>query len=536
MWIKELKLYNIQGYEETKLEFAKNINVLIGANNSGKSTIIKSLYRLQVPYVVNRQNIRKGCDYGEIKVLFADSSVPHFARQDKNGEWFLPEAQEHYTVMRIYDNDLTSFFYDAQYDKHASFPMGVMFQLNDKKGNSFEYSKFESFQQSEPRNFIYPFLSKRRKSHYEDRTDIKTSFNVPDDLGNLSSKISQLVNPSHAESEKYIKTCKEILGFGVGNIPGHNGYNIGIYTSQNDMIPLETMGEGVANILGLLAILHTDKNKLFLIEELENDVHPAALKKLLKVIIEKSKENQFIISTHSNIVAKYLGSVPGNKLFQTSWEIKDQIPTSAIKEVEKTPEAKRKVLEDLGYELYDYSLWEGYLILEESSAEVIIREFLIPWFTPGLNGRLRTVSANGVGKVEPAFEDFRRLFLFTHLEPSYKNKAWVIVDGEPEGVEVIQKLKSAFCKAGWKDSSFHSLSKHDFEEYYPAKFQKEVSVALDMRGSGNKQKKREAKKSLVEKVKKWARSNESEAQKAFAKSAKEIIDLLKIIENQLSKK
>jgi predicted ATPase len=536
MWIKELKLYNIQGYEETKLEFAKNINVLIGANNSGKSTIIKSLYRLQVPYVVNRQNIRKGCDYGEIKVLFADSSVPHFATQDKNGEWFLPKAQEHYTVMRIYDNDLTSFFYDAQYDKHASFPMGVMFQLNDKKGNGFEYSKFEPFKQSEPRNFIYPFLSKRRKSHYEDRTSIESSFNVPDDLGNLSSKISQLVNPSHAESEKYIKTCKDILGFGVGNIPGHNGYNIGIYTSPHDMIPLETMGEGVANILGLLAILHTDKNKLFLIEELENDVHPAALKKLLKVIIEKSKENQFIISTHSNIVAKYLGSVPGNKLFQTSWEIKEQIPTSTIKEVEKTPEAKRKVLEDLGYELYDYSLWEGYLILEESSAEVIIREFLIPWFAPGLNGRLRTVSANGVGKVEPAFEDFRRLFLFTHLEPSYKNKAWVIVDGEPEGVEVIQKLKSVFCKAGWKDGSFHSLSKHDFEEYYPAKFQKEVSVALDIRGGGNKQKKREAKKSLVEKVKKWARNNEREAQKAFAKSAKEIIDLLKIIENQLSKK
>ena len=41
------------------------------------------------------------------------------------------------------------------------------------------------------------------------------------------------------------------------------------------------MGEGVANIVGLLVDLCLAENKLFLIEEPENDIHPKALKGLL---------------------------------------------------------------------------------------------------------------------------------------------------------------------------------------------------------------------------------------------------------------
>ena len=50
----------------------------------------------------------------------------------------------------------------------------------------------------------------------------------------------------------------------------------------------------------MLAEITLAKNKLFLIEEPENDLHPKALKALLELILESSASNQFVISTHSN--------------------------------------------------------------------------------------------------------------------------------------------------------------------------------------------------------------------------------------------
>jgi chromosome segregation ATPase len=43
MRIKSIELINLRSYVDTKIELSENINLLIGANNSGKSTIIKAL-------------------------------------------------------------------------------------------------------------------------------------------------------------------------------------------------------------------------------------------------------------------------------------------------------------------------------------------------------------------------------------------------------------------------------------------------------------------------------------------------------------
>jgi len=131
------------------------------------------------------------------------------------------------------------------------------------------------------------------------------------DLRNFAGRILKITNPSHPQNAKYRELCMQILGFVPGVISaGDNNNNqilVGIYSSQNTQIPIQSMGEGVINILGLIVNTLMEDNKLFLIEELENDIHPEALKAMLQLIIEKSKNNQFIISTHSSLVLKILG-------------------------------------------------------------------------------------------------------------------------------------------------------------------------------------------------------------------------------------
>ena len=79
----------------------------------------------------------------------------------------------------------------------------------------------------------------------------------------------------------------------------------------------------------------------------------------------------------------------GSKVFNIETKFSDnQIPNAKCYELNEAEE-RRNALERLGYDLSDYDLWKAWLILEESSAERLIREYLIPWFIPELQGRLR---------------------------------------------------------------------------------------------------------------------------------------------------
>lgn len=527
MWIKSIFLRDIQSYKHAHISLSKGINLIVGENNSGKSTIIKSLYKLQNK-IIGSANIRKGFRKGQIGIVVADSNDYHFGKPnpEDNSVLMLPDADEHLVVFNMVNQGDNAFYLEAKHDRLFSDKKGEYLRGADEFGKFQEARQFHEFSSDEPDNFIYPFLSRRKSSHFNEGTTEKASHHVSESLSALPSKLSLIVNPTHPECQNFLDACKQILGFSIGSIPGDHGGKAGAIVRSGEYIPLETMGDGVSNIVGLLMILFTEKGKLFLIEELENDIHPKALKQLLKLIAKKSSDNQFVISTHSNIVLQHLGAIEGSKIFRTELSFVDNTPTSTVAEIPNTPEAKRLVLEELGYELYDYNLWSGYLILEESSAEVIIKEYLIPWFVPKLNGKLRTVSANGKDKVDAAFEDFQRMFLFTHLEPLYKNKAWVAVDSD--GTKIVEELKHSY--KGWNQKNFITFSKKDFEEYYPKVFKAKVNSVLSIT---DKQDKRKKKKDLINEVKLWISKNPALAQKEFKTSAAEIIVFLKEIEKVL---
>jgi len=378
-------------------------------------------------------------------------------------------------------------------------------------------------------------LSKRKVDVYSENINGSAANSITGNFANLYSKIDRLIAPQFQPANKeYIEACNNILGFEMSSIAKGNGKHAVYYVHNLEHIPLTAMGEGVANILGLITDLCIAENKIFLIEEPENDIHPKALKGLMKLIVEKSKTNQFFISTHSNIVMKYLGSSSNSKVFNITNDQRDnekqKMFISKMREVGNNPEERRQVLEDLGYDFFDFDLWKGWLFLEESSAEVLIRDYLIDWFVKHLKNKIRTFSAGGTSKVIPKFEDFDRLFVFLHLEPTYKNKVWVLIDGGENEKNIIETMKAKYVKSGWNETNFDQFLEHDFEKYYPEEFQERVSVILNIRDT---QEKRKQKKELLNEVKEWIKDNEEEAKSKFKESAKEVIEKLKNIAKQI---
>ncbi|WP_436517525.1 ATP-dependent nuclease [Ekhidna sp. To15] len=501
MKITGIELTSVRGFKQlNRLEFSKGINVLIGPNNTGKSTILNSIFQLQ-RNSLNSNDKTIGSQDGIIGLYF-DGGHKRFIKENP-----------HFVKIQITLNNQNKVI------------------VNSNGGTT----GCNNIPQKEPDNLIYPYLSKRKTAGYNDQINEEHANSVLGNFQHLYSKIDRLVTPQFQPgNSEYVKACDDILGFEISTLAKGNGKQAVQFIHNLEHIPLTAMGEGVSNMLGLITDLCIANDKIFLIEEPENDIHPTALKALLALIAEKSEYNQFFISTHSNIVMKHLGAVEDAKILQVSNNSYDnerpKLRLSSVSEVGNNPLERKKVLEDLGYDFFDYDLWKAWLFLEESSAEAIIRDYLIKWFTPNLKYELRTFSAGSTSKIHPKFEDFNKLFVFLHLEPTYKNKVWVFIDSGDEEGKIIEKMKANFSKSGWNPEQFNQFSKHNFEEYYPKRFRKQVKEVLELK---DKQQKRNKKRELLEEVKSWVDDNEKQAKEEFKESASEIIDILKKIRTSL---
>lgn len=507
MRIQSVTVENIKSVRSVRLSLSPTMNILIGHNNAGKSILINAIYAMQDQSAINPADTRINETHGTVAIDLSFESgelerlAPGFDPADSA---LLTISINRQSVQRLLEAQRE----DAKVRSRGGF----------------------LFQAAEPLNAIYPFLSKRKVMTYDEHVNLDKTSRVTSNFEFLVSKVDRLSSPGHRRFAEFREACREIIGFTVDTLASPGGHRIGFPVGDSGGVTLERMGEGVPHLLALIADLCIAKGKVFLIEEPENDLHPRALKNLLNLIVAKTRFNQFIVATHSNIVARYLGAVGNSKMVQVRLGFVSDVPTTTYEFVDESPDQRRMVLEELGYEMTDYGLWAGWLILEESSAERIVRDILIPWFAPGLVDRLRTISASGVDQVEAKFQDFDRLFLFTHLTRAYHNHAWVVVDGGPRGEAVIQRLRNDYRSAGWDEGQFRTLSRSDFEFYYPNRFEGDVAAALALPHGLQRQR---AKGALVEKVMTWAREEPEAARAVFAESAHEVIELLREIEGVL---
>jgi predicted ATP-dependent endonuclease of OLD family len=515
MKISTVRIANWKSFADSGVVKLGDINVIVGRNNGGKSAFLRAVHLMQSGAPVASGDVRLGAAEGDVTLELVSDNLGADVQRHYPQQQSISDLRSATLVIR----------FSRQGDNINLAAHALDVELNGSR-NSFSVGAVVA---EEPGNFIYNYLSKRKVQAFDQIVDRQRTRAVAPDLRHLVSKVARLANQDYERADEYAELCRKVLNLRISTHPAQNGQQAGISVGRFDTISIEAMGEGVSSMLGLIADLCVAENCLFLIEEPENDVHPESLKALLAAIVAKSSSNQFLITTHSNIVVRHLAAAPNSRLFEVT--VSDpssaEPPTSRIRDVGSAPEDRIEVLRQLGYELYDFDLHDGWLILEESSAEAVVH-CLIPLFTPRL-ARVRTVSAGGVDRVGPMFEDFKRLFLFAHLERHYNKRAWVIVDGDEIGKRVVAKLQAGY--KDWPSGHFCTWSEENFEKYYPAEFADRVAEVLAMPHGQHKQ---QAKKKLVEEVKAWVDEQpEGVVRAAFESSAGEVIEALREIERKL---
>jgi predicted ATPase len=498
MKVTRLRLTNFRSFESVDIQLSPSINVVIGPNNSGKTTLLNALSILQKPCLWGHDDARiRATTPGKVEITVNPAiEIPGTAGSLK------------YDLFRTHTDT----------DHLEARPSAAQTS----------YAAWSGFEDIDGRNVIIPYHSKRKVGGYSEAITLGELQRVPGNLGNLYAKIDQISNPNFQPAhDAYVKACEDILGFRISAVASGAGKKAALTIRNEEHISIDRMGDGTASLLGLIVDLCRVKEKIFLIEEPENDIHPKALKRLLDLIAETSNSNQFVITTHSNIVLKHLGAVAEAKVFSVAmWLSEARIPTSTVRPL-ATPEERREALEDLGYEAFDFDLWDYWIFFEESSAERFVRDFFIPWYCGTIAKKVRTFAARSISQVAPKFADFNQLFVFLHLQQIYKDRVWVVVDAGNEERKIVEKLTEEYGRSGWSRSQFLQLSQHDFEKYYPQRFAADVEKAL---GETDGQRQRDLKKTLIQYVVKFCTEEPAKAKEEFADSARDVIELLRLIE------
>jgi predicted ATPase len=504
MRVKSIRLIGIRCFDDTEpIELSPCCNVFVGKNNSGKSTLLKSVLALQ-GFPFNATDVRSNA-----ALAYSEAQFEGVTSQDSvlKGD-----------VQKMQSFQVQQFISDSA--RPASQPTVINhpnLRLNINES---------LFPNVRPKHVFVPFLAKRKAMHYDENVSANPQTPLNGTLQNLYGRIDRLVTSGHPRHEAFQTALRAIVDLPITTKASPNGKQAGMFLTdeEDSFITLDQMGDGISEMVALIVELCLERGKIFVLEEPETNLHPAALKALLKMIRGSSSSNQFIIATHSNIVLRDLGYDDRNKMIRVYRDGDKRLSPSRVEVVARDPATHTSMLRELGYEFADFDLHDAWLFLEESSAEQIFNEVLIPLFFSDLKGRLRTFSAAGISSVEASVDEFQRLIVFVHLQPVYKGRLWIRTDGDDEGKAAAARLRKNFGYLSKNTcDSFYEVA---FERYYPKRFGDQVRTVLTVKDKKQRQRDKIA---LMLEVVAWSKRNADEATTAWRESAREPIELLQAI-------
>lgn len=395
MKIEKLVLQNYKSFKDrTVIEFNDGLNILVGDNEAGKSTILEAIH-LCLSGILDGRYLKH--DFHQY--LFNYEIVNEYLTKiitDKNFQ--LPEL-----LIEVYfqSNDNLSEFEGSFNSEHNPKAQGIRFEikLDDTYSDLYQdliklsdeqtslpveyfHIEWQSFARKAVISRVIPIKSvliDSSASKIKNGSDIYLSKIIKDGLDRQEqiglSQSYRKLKQSFNEDKNVIDLNNKISGHVpisdkslsiTVDLSSNNSWESQLTTNFNN-IPFDQIGKGEQCIVKTnLALAHShekDKN-LILIEEPENHLSHTKLNSLISQIKKKKEDKQIIISTHSSFVA--------NKLGLESLILVDNKKTKFFKEL---PEDTYKYFQKLaGYETLRLILAKKAVLVEGPSDELVFQK------------------------------------------------------------------------------------------------------------------------------------------------------------------
>ena len=356
--IKEVKISNYKGLEEIQFPCG-SINILVGPNNTGKSSILESIF-MSISSLNNFEDILKN----DLSYLFNLEMIDtkHFIQHGKEESTIELELKDNNKLelnitysRKGYSLEVADYFLNfvnktsmdkgtinIQYSSRniPSRIFSIRREINMFQEMFSEIDKADFKRKSELENMLkimYEKIDSEIQEYKNELIDSEKMFLTSKLNNNLISihvtmdsyvgeipihnnKISidynipliistpNKYNDIEKIYKKLVKTKKlnEVLDFLINRIPYFEDIRqvddelLVLLKNEKESLPLSFMGDGFKALLKLSFMTSLVKNGVVLFEEPEDAMHPYYLDILAKEIVINSVESQFFISTHSS--------------------------------------------------------------------------------------------------------------------------------------------------------------------------------------------------------------------------------------------
>jgi AAA15 family ATPase/GTPase len=323
--LKSLKIKNFRCFEEFELQQLGRINLLVGKNNSGKTSILEALHILNSP----------------------NSCKPFLDIIDCRGEYSWNESDGSEEIF-----DVSHLFNGHQMDKDSNFEfLGI-----DSHTKNISFS-FESISETQPENFFLPPKDDRKSTisfinpgsiqsneiiftlKWEGINDAVSTLYIPANTprhnihrNTSESKSSQLIhlasssmNTVIAQFNQIVLTPEEdilyeslrIIEPGIeriapvttkGNRKNDGGFVVSI---NKQRLPIGSMGYGIWRMLEITLAMVNIPGGTLLIDEIDTGLHFSVMVDLWKLICKTAEklDIQVFATTHNSDCWKSLAEV-----------------------------------------------------------------------------------------------------------------------------------------------------------------------------------------------------------------------------------
>lgn len=307
---RSLKITNFRAINSLEAEDFKQINLITGRNNCGKTTVLEALFLIsgmstpQLPIAIN--NFRDLAINGDddFSFLFNELDFSHTPKISAD----INSHTRSITIKPKYGKGITNTLITD--DKKTLItdsgrPIISTIKATTVSGLIIEF--FDSRIQETFKNEISFSEMMVIPAQYKE-TLYCIFFNTQLSMAQLDRKIEALLVNKQLDS--LIAVLKEIDGRLIDLRMGANGM---IYADvgYDKLIPINIMGDGIRRILSIIANISNCKDGILLIDEIENGLHYSSLEILWRAILKTAElyNVQLFITTHSQECIAALSSV-----------------------------------------------------------------------------------------------------------------------------------------------------------------------------------------------------------------------------------
>lgn len=398
--LESLRIKNYKHIGDSYIGFDKleNLNILVGQNNIGKSTLLQSIEMLISEDVTNRElSTDTMLEFGFCPT---ETEIKNVFREDTSGGEI---GINYFTFGAKYINEYISFEYQPikaigkEQITLSNIPGIPQTQITSyKRIDNFNYlannylnnniRRLKLIKLSADRNLV-PEIQNSNRTVSEDGTGATNLLrqylnvaNLPNEVveNDILNALNQIMKPE-THFERIM--CQEIE-----TTDGPNSKWEVQLVNENGKIPISNSGSGLKTILLVLIKLFLETrettnynfeplltNTVFIFEELENNLHPAIQRNLFEFLYQWAKENnsQIFLTTHSTVPINMFSGRDNVTLTHIKKENNQIITNSALSFIEN-----EYILMSLGVRASDILQSNAVIWVEGPSDRIYINKWI----------------------------------------------------------------------------------------------------------------------------------------------------------------